>query len=517
MLRLLNSGKELRLAARRMRKRVRRSSSYGTIIVLAVGCWMCKGNADGVAWACDDMQSGDTETRTRYQSLLVPYGSSCVSEEQTRQCDNGRWSHWSGTLTELSCAVEGNASCGATPHGALERRTRYRASSVPYGSSCVPEEQTRQCDNGLWGAWDGNYVEVVCVVEGAASCGPMPHGGIETRVRYESASVPYGSKCGTENQTRECINGVWATWKGTYINASCAVEGTASCGSIPHGGTETRTRYQSDPSGSVCTSETQARVCEDGVWGDWDGTYTAPSCAGQNATGELCTEFYGDGHCETGATMDICCISGSGCAYVFSDGTRYASSEAREARDHCRGDSGIAEVCLEYLGVGVCDNDLTLNVCCTGGNDCAYVFSDAARFADAGEAMSHCGSDGSNGPSCVEYFGVGACSDDMTMDICCGGRYCAYVFSDGTSHVRTTEAARHCVGDGGDGAACIEYYSAGDCADGVTMDICCSGNSDCAYVFSDGVTYPDAGGTLLYCRSGANVAGASAGQTEATH
>lgn len=40
----------------------------------------------------------------------------------------------------------------------------FDAASVPFGSQCEEEEQTRLCTDGVFGAWSGNFAEAACVV-----------------------------------------------------------------------------------------------------------------------------------------------------------------------------------------------------------------------------------------------------------------------------------------------------------------------------------------------------------------
>lgn len=53
------------------------------------------------------------------------------------------------------------------------------------------------------------------------SAASIPHGGQETRVRYQASKVPYGSTCVSETQTRTCTAGAWSGWTGTYTQTSC--------------------------------------------------------------------------------------------------------------------------------------------------------------------------------------------------------------------------------------------------------------------------------------------------------
>lgn len=151
-------------------------------------------------------------------------GSTCTSEEQTRTCDDGTWGDWSGSYFYESCSVDDYASCDATPHGGEQTRTRYQSESVAFGGTCTSEQQTRTCDDGTWGDWSGSYGYDACTVDDPAPCDAIPHGGSESRTRYESGSVPNGESCVSEEQSRTCDDGVWGDWSGTYIFTDCTVE-----------------------------------------------------------------------------------------------------------------------------------------------------------------------------------------------------------------------------------------------------------------------------------------------------
>ena len=48
-----------------------------------------------------------------------------------------------------------NISCDNTPHGGQVSRTRYELANPDYGTQCNPETQTRDCNNGTWSSWTG--------------------------------------------------------------------------------------------------------------------------------------------------------------------------------------------------------------------------------------------------------------------------------------------------------------------------------------------------------------------------
>lgn len=223
--------------------------------------------------SCDGQPHATKQTQTRYEAAMVPSGSQCKEESQTRECNDGKWTDWLGTYAEVSCVVADKGSCDGKPHGSSEKRDRYEAASVPFGNQCRQEEQTRSCDDGSWSNWSGSYAAEGCAVVGAASCGDKPHGSVENRVRFAAAMVEKGSQCSQETQARQCQNGTWSNWSGGFSELECFIEGEAPCNGKPHGSNETRKRYEqsSVPFGGVCKDETQMRSCSNGVWSSWSG------------------------------------------------------------------------------------------------------------------------------------------------------------------------------------------------------------------------------------------------------
>jgi hypothetical protein len=111
------------------------------LIICSVGCKGGKGDKQN----CDGEPHGAEQSRKRYETTSVLTGKACVFETQTRTCDNGTWSDWYGTYGEEKCEVEGFKNCGDTPHSSEENRVRWQAASVPYGSTCESQEQVRVC------------------------------------------------------------------------------------------------------------------------------------------------------------------------------------------------------------------------------------------------------------------------------------------------------------------------------------------------------------------------------------
>ncbi len=240
----------------------------------------CK--VEGMA-SCDSMPHGTMETRPRYESMTVPHAATCKKQDQTRACEDGTWSAWSGSFTFEICTVDGAASCGTSPDGTSEERSRYEALTVPFGSECkAPEKQTRECKNGSWSIWTGTFKEENCRVVDAMSCGNTPHMGEETQTRWKASLVEANEACESEVQKRTCINGVLSSWSGRFATVSCEVKGKRSCGGMPHGQSEKQKLFESAvvDFGKECVSVEQTRVCQDGTLGAWTpaSTFAATSC-----------------------------------------------------------------------------------------------------------------------------------------------------------------------------------------------------------------------------------------------
>jgi len=257
---------------------------------------------------CDAIAHGASATRTRFQVESVAFGKVCVSEQQHALCDNGALGSWSGSYPFEACSVQSPIGCGNTAHGATAERVRYLSSSVPFGNACASEVQSAVCNNGSFGDWTGNYGFAACSVGPAASCDGSPHGTAQERIRYSATSVPYGEACPEQLQTRSCDNGIWTSWTSWtgstsstdgYVYESCAVDPPAACGGAggpPHGSIESRLRYKdwNVVFGASCVSETQTRVCANGTWSDWSGSYESLSCSVQEcATGTQQTRSCG--------------------------------------------------------------------------------------------------------------------------------------------------------------------------------------------------------------------------------
>jgi hypothetical protein len=235
------------------------------------------GGDAGMAISCDDAMQGDRQERVRYEASEVPADQACESQNQTRICTERGWSDWSGFYTAETCVVISESGCD----GMEETRTRYEAEQVAYGETCTSESQARTCAEAVWSVWSGTFTYETCTVAAPADCEGADHGEDASRVRYSTASVAYGEECESETQTASCDDGVLGAWSGTYTFEACTPDdGGLPCGSTPSGQDETRERYAAAtvPFGQTCTAETQTRSCDDGVLGDWTGTYTNENC-----------------------------------------------------------------------------------------------------------------------------------------------------------------------------------------------------------------------------------------------
>jgi hypothetical protein len=174
------------------------------------------------------------------------------------------------------CRLDPDRLCvGVTP-GTIRSRTRFAAASVYYGQECQAETQTSFCREERWSAWDGTFAFDLCVVLPRVDCGATSDGGFEIRRCYDAASVPSGSVCTYTEQIRQCRYGSFNPDWPPCDFTSCSVEGHPSCDGQPHGTVEHRTRYASET--APCLAEDQTRICSDGSWSSWTGSYAYDAC-----------------------------------------------------------------------------------------------------------------------------------------------------------------------------------------------------------------------------------------------
>jgi hypothetical protein len=230
---------------------------------------------DPIGSPCGKTSTGGIESRRLFQSARAPKDEMCVSEEQTRTCSDGIWGKWSGSFTELHC-LDGDAEpCGSLPEGTPETRIRYESAEVPWNQKCVSEMQVRQCREARLTAWSGAFTFESCRVTPPRNCVGVKHLQTETRIRFNAAVVAAGGVCDSEVQKQQCLDGVMSDWSGTFTNEACAV----SCVEASAGASVTRTRFRTSRVnlGSQCESESQTGTCRGGVM-VWTGSYFYESC-----------------------------------------------------------------------------------------------------------------------------------------------------------------------------------------------------------------------------------------------
>jgi hypothetical protein len=308
----------------------------------------------------------------------VAYASSCVSEKQLASCQNGALGSWSGNFAFEQCSVLPPSSCGSTAHGAMTMRTRYLSSTVPYGSSCVSEQQSAVCNDGNLGAWSGSFLFDACSVGPAASCDGVLHGLSEQRTMYADTSAPYGEACEKETQSRTCDDGFWTEWTGSYVYESCAVVPPAACGGVAHGTVESQQRYAdfSVPFGSSCVSEIQTRVCTNGSFSSWTGSYQNTQCSvqecasgsvqaracGRNNRGQQTRPCYGGTwrySWDDCVDPDVCTDGQAGTPVSCNGDAGWQARTCVEGQLQVTGDCGVCsgtfkDPCLENQTVDAC-------------------------------------------------------------------------------------------------------------------------------------------------------------------
>ncbi|SMF58076.1 C45 family autoproteolytic acyltransferase/hydolase [Pseudobacteriovorax antillogorgiicola] len=178
---------------------------------------------------CGNVAHGESEIRTRFALGTVPFGNTCQSQEQTSTCNNGVMSPWSGSYIHTTCVVEPSpepSDCGNVSHGEVTRRVRFLEDQVEFGGSCLSEEQTSTCDNGVMSPWSGRFSHESCVVLAEptlADCGDLKHGESQSRIRFLSATVEQGESCTLQTQTSTCNDGQMSDWSGSYTFEECNI------------------------------------------------------------------------------------------------------------------------------------------------------------------------------------------------------------------------------------------------------------------------------------------------------
>jgi len=226
---------------------------------------------------CNALAHGEAESRVRYESSSVLYGKECRKEEQSRKCENGELSDFSGSFIYEKCIVANPENCGEVAHSELESRVRFQSESVSYGEECKKEEQVRKCDNGKLSEFSGDFKYEKCEVKKPENCGEVAHSELQNRIRYYSESVAYGEECKKEEQVRKCDNGKLSEFSGDFQFEKCEILKPNDCGDVSHGDYATRIRFQEEHP-LECLSEEQIAKCDNGQLGEFSGNYGYENC-----------------------------------------------------------------------------------------------------------------------------------------------------------------------------------------------------------------------------------------------
>ena len=215
--------------------------------------------------SCGNADADTQEHRVAFAAASVTSPSACMSETQTRTCDDGQWSAWSGTFSFQLCTVF-YRSCGDLAHGASESRVRYPVAVVDDYEACAPEQQTRTCNDGTLSEWSGTASQTSCEViselYGVCGNGSVCHEGqcanSHTMFFTSQCLSPDGGNCASDDQ---CVN--------TFVKGTCAPKADAgkaadgandcnflACLTAPGSATCTDQLCQCQ-SGSYCTSNDQ--------------------------------------------------------------------------------------------------------------------------------------------------------------------------------------------------------------------------------------------------------------------
>jgi ELWxxDGT repeat protein len=97
--------------------------------------------------------------------------------------------------------------------------------------------------------------------ENALSCGSTPHMGTTTITKYQAASVPYGSSCVADTQTVSCYNGDFSPYTGSYTFDVCTITAGLSCDGSAYGLSSTMASDTSLPVVSYPTDQVAYGTC----------------------------------------------------------------------------------------------------------------------------------------------------------------------------------------------------------------------------------------------------------------
>ena len=258
------------------------------------------------------------------------YGSACTSAANacgqtntgTRQC-NGTCSATmppDSTCAAPTCTINAspssyNAPGSSTLSWTSTNATSFHISGVGYvtapGSTTVSPSQSTTYNGTVSGPGGGGSCSRTLTVNRSCTFNgqTVTHGNSVTA--YREANVPFGSSC--QSQTRTCNDG---NLTGTFAYSSCAVTAPANCTldgvTVPHNTSRTFYSQQTAPSGTVCSSLTQSRTCQNGTLSGSD-TYRYASCSctpAYTCSGQ--TIRYTDASCQTSSVTT--CVAPTFCS-----------------------------------------------------------------------------------------------------------------------------------------------------------------------------------------------------------
>jgi len=172
-----------------------------------------------------DTAHGDSDSRQMFAARSVNAPATCQSEVQNRACSNGAWASWSGSYTDESCVVMERCTEPDIAHGESDFRDMHETMFVNAPAVCQSQAQTRTCNDGVLSSWSGSYthayMHLACYVLARCSNPDKASGESETRVRFKARAVGGGAECESEAQNRGCSNGQWQGWTGNYTDETC--------------------------------------------------------------------------------------------------------------------------------------------------------------------------------------------------------------------------------------------------------------------------------------------------------
>jgi|GEM_PF-3954838 len=421
---------------------------------------------------CDGQPHGTVQSQDRYAAATVEPGQQCQKETQTRTCNDGTWSAWSGTYGAETCAVLEHGSCDGQAHGTVQTQVRYAAEEAPKGGQCESQEQTRTCQDGTWSDWEADgedmlFTKTSCVPYGQKSCvnpdgGSLAHGAKYTWKRYQAASVPFDQTCKVDSQEVTCDDGVLPPYTGTYTFTSCAPENPVGCaadggGTVANGSTKTQTRWQAArvAFNAECESESQVSTCTNGVWSAYVGTnqYTATECKHncdggdhgdtQSRTMYQASEVAVPATCKP-QVQERTCSDGTWSTWTGSTTYGQTSCRAYCTSSGAKVYEGESEKRVRYSAAfptTACAPEEQTRTCSSAGMGnwvgSASFLGCGQLPADNQKNVASCRWVSNDVPYCVQYNGIGAGSN--TWDCVGSGR--------------TWEEGRPCAGRGGNNTA----------------------------------------------------------------